>query len=110
AGLLRHHRDGGLEVLDTAGDVGIVSRTARVTVAVMVHGPHVVAVARKYVHERVFALARQGEVVGRAGGIRGAVHQEQQRERLLALLRRADPLAPEIERNATRLAILSEKR
>ena len=32
------------------------------------------------------------------------MHQEQQRERPLALLRRADPLAPEIERNVALLS------
>ena len=99
-GLLQHHRDRGLEVLDAAGDVGIVAGAAGAAVAVVVHGPHVVAVAREHVHERIFALARHGEVVGRARGVGGAVHQEQDRQRRLAGARRADALAPEVELHA----------
>src|SRR5262249_7419113 len=91
----------GFEVLHAAGDVGIVARTAGIAIAVVVHGPHVVAVARKYVHERVFALARHREVVGRPCGVRGAVHQEQKRKRRLARFGRADALAPEVECNIT---------
>src|SRR5262245_5728738 len=100
AGLLQHDRDRGLEVLDAAVDVGIVAGAAGAAVAVVVHGPHVVAVAREHVHERIFALARHGEVVGRARRIRRAVHQEQDRQRLLAGARRADALAPEVEPHA----------
>ena len=69
-------------------------------VAVVVHGPDVVALARHHVHQRVFALARHAEIVGRARRVRRAVHQEQDRQRLLAGLRRADALAPEIELHA----------
>src|SRR5262249_54733908 len=64
SGLPRHHRHRGFEVLDATGHVGIVAGTAGIAVAVVVHGPHVVAVAREYVHERVLALARHGEIIG----------------------------------------------
>src|SRR5258708_36096451 len=59
----RNRRYRGFEILDAAGDVGIVARAARVSVAVVVHGPHVVAVAREHVHERVLAPAGDGEIV-----------------------------------------------
>src|SRR5262249_24782063 len=57
------HRYRGFEILDAAGDIGIIPRAARVAIAVVIHGPHVVAVAREYVHERILALARDAEVV-----------------------------------------------
>src|SRR5262249_27572533 len=44
------HRYRGFEILDAAGDIGIIARTARVAIAVVIHGPHVVAVAREYIH------------------------------------------------------------
>ena len=97
AGLLHDDGNRGLQILDAARDVGIVARRAGIAVAVVVHGPDVVAVARKHVHERVFALARHREVIGRPRRVRGAVHEEQDRQRRLARLRRADALAPEVE-------------
>ena len=53
-----HHRHRGLQILDAAGDVGVVAGAAGVAVAVVVHGPDVIAVARHDVHQRIFALAR----------------------------------------------------
>src|SRR5258708_28130526 len=62
-GFARNRRYRGFEILDAAGDVGIVARAARVSVAVVVHGPHVVAVAREHVHERGLAPAGDGALV-----------------------------------------------
>ena len=97
AGLLHHHRDRGFEVFDAAGDVGIVAGAARMAVAVVVHGPDVVAVAGEHVHERVFALARHRR------GRRRSAWSSRSRARGTAPAaaarpaRRADALAPQVE-------------
>src|SRR5262249_21224285 len=97
AGLLHHDRDRGFQVLDAARDIGIVAGAAGTAVAVVVHGPHVEAETRHDVHERVLALAGHREVVGRARRVRGAVYEEQHRQRTLAVLRYSHALAPEVE-------------
>ena len=97
AGLLHDDRHRRLEILDAAGDIRIVARAARIAVTVVVHGPDVVTVAGEFVHHRIIGIARHVQIVGRTRRQRRAVHQEQHRPRLLAGLRRADPLAPQIE-------------
>src|SRR5262249_42264835 len=52
---------------------------------------------------RILALARHGQVIGRAGRVRRTVHQEQDRQRRLAGLWRADALAPQVELHAALL-------
>ena len=64
----------------------------------MVHGPHVEAVAGHDVHQGVLALARNRQVVARTGGIRRAVHEEQ--DGLLFARLRGHPLAVKIELHA----------
>ena len=73
-------------------------------VAVVIHGPDVVAVTREDVHERVFALARHGQVVGRARRVRRAVHQEQHRQRRLARLGAPTRLRHRLSRTSPLLA------
>src|SRR5579862_1109363 len=94
---LLNHRKSGLEVFDAAGNVRIVARTAGVAVAVVIHGPDVVTIGRKYVHQRIFTLPWQGEVVAGARRVRGAMDQEEDRPRGLAGSRRAHSLAEKIE-------------
>ena len=76
SGFLRHHRHRRFQIVNAAGYVGIVSGTPGVAVPVMVHGPHVIAIAGKHIHERIFALAGHRQIEARACGIGRAMYQE----------------------------------
>ena len=65
-----------LSRIELNANIRIVARTSGIAVAVVIHGPHVIAVAGEHVHQRIFAVARHSEVIGRPRGQRGAVHQE----------------------------------
>src|SRR5665213_169613 len=67
------------------------------SVTVMVHGPDVVAVACQHVHERVFALSRNREIIRGARRVRRAVHQEHDWPRRFAWAGCADALAPKVK-------------
>ena len=101
-GLARHDLDRRFQVLDAARDVGIALGAPGLPVVLVIHGPHVEAVAREHVHQRIFALARDLQVEHPKRD-RRAVHQEQHRQRCLARLRRADALAEHVERDVALL-------
>ena len=63
-GLVRDDRARGPEILDAALDVGIAGGARGLAIALVVHGPHVVAQAREVIHHRVFALAGRLQIVG----------------------------------------------
>ncbi len=97
SGLARHDGRRRCEVGDAARDVRVVAGAAGTAVTVVIHGPHVIAVTREHVHERIFALAGHGEVVAGARRVGRAVHQEQHGQRRLARLGRPHALAPQVE-------------
>src|SRR5882757_4449004 len=58
----------------------------------MIHGPAIEAMAGKFIHHGIFAVARHVEIE-HPGRDRGAVNEKQHRPRGLAGLWRAEPLA-----------------
>src|SRR5207244_8834243 len=75
----------------------------RAAIALVVNGPDVEAVSGEHVHQRVLALAGNGEVEGRAGGDRRPVDEEEDRPGRLTFDRRAGALAEQVERDVALL-------
>ena len=64
-GFLGDDQHGGLEVLDSARNVGIAQGAGGFAVTFVVHGPDVVDEPRVDIHHRVFTFARNREVEAR---------------------------------------------
>src|SRR3569832_2322223 len=91
-GLAGNDLNGCFQVFGTALDVGIARRTPGLAVVLVIHGPDVETVTGECVQRRIFALARHVEIVA-AGCHRRTMHEEYDRLRRLARLRRTDALA-----------------
>ena len=51
-----------LQILDTAGNVGIAGGAPRLAVILMIHGPAVEPIAGEFVHRRILAMPGHVEV------------------------------------------------
>ncbi len=91
--LVRDHRHRRAQILHAAGDVGVAVGALRLAITLVVHRPHVEAIAREHVHRRVFAVARHHQIETGERRRGRAMHQEQHRPRGLPRTRRAGALA-----------------
>src|ERR1041385_5849797 len=96
-GLLYDEVRRGLEVLHAFGNIRVALGARRSPIPLEVHRPDVKAVVGEHVHQRVFAAPGYGQIECRTARDRRAVHQKEHRQRLLARLRRALPLAEDVE-------------
>jgi hypothetical protein len=62
AGLPADDFNRGLQILDSAGDVGITRGAAGLAVILVVHGPAVEAMAGEFVHDGIFAMAGHAQI------------------------------------------------
>src|SRR5713101_100778 len=99
AGFPRDDLASGLEILHATCHVGVTGSAGGLPVALVIHRPHVEPVAVEHVHQRVLALARHRQVKAGLSRDRRPVNQEEHGQRLLAGLRRAEPLAIHGERD-----------
>lgn len=97
ARLLLHQRQCGGEIGRAAADIGVGGGAGGPAIALVIHGPDIVAEAGEDVHQRVFATPRHRQVEAGTRGVGGAVHQEQHRPRRLSGTRRTEALAEEIQ-------------